>query len=137
MFRMKKITTSQLIRQLRKLKKSVLEDGEVDWEETDRLQEAIRPLSVRCGFVFEDYERLLMKCREDRQITPDESRQLAIQLEFLCSMCAYKRQTFWLTVTIVILVIACSLALVRNIVSSTNTSALREPAAGETLPENT
>lgn len=128
---MKTMTTRQIIRQLGKLKKSVLKDGEVDWEETEQLHEAIRPLSVQCGFVFEDYDRLLMKCREDGNITPEESRQLAIQLELLYRLIDHKRQIFWMSVAIVILAIACTLSLVCNIVSSTDASALREPATGE------
>ena len=50
------LKTNRLIRQLQRLKKSVLEDGEIDLEETEQLREAIRPLSVRLGFIFEDYE---------------------------------------------------------------------------------
>ena len=133
---MRKMTTNQLIRQLKKLKRSVLEDGVVDWNETERIREAIRPLSVRRGFIFEDYERLLMKCRQDGKITPDESRELALQLEFLCDLCTYRRLTFWLSAVIVILVIVCSLALFHGLATSTDTSALRAPAT-ETAPEDT
>ena len=40
------MTTNQLIRQLQRLGKSILEDGKIDWGETEQIREAIRPLSV-------------------------------------------------------------------------------------------
>ena len=129
------MTTNQLIRRLQQLKKAVLEDGKIDWGETEQLREAVRPLSVRRGFIFEDYERLLMKCREDGKITLDESRELALQLDALCSMIAKQRLRFWLAVVLIAFLLVCSFALVNRIVSSTDTSAIREPAA-EALPES-
>ena len=132
---MTRLKTHQLIRQLQQLKKSVLEDGKIDWDETEQLREAIRPLSVRRGFIFEDYERLLMKCRKDGKITPDESRQLALQLDFLCSEIANQRLRFWLTVVLFAFVLVCSFALVNRIASSTDASALGEPTV-EAVPEN-
>ena len=107
----------------------------IDWDETEQLHEVIRPLSVRRGFIFEDYERLLMKCRKDGKITPDESRQLALQLDFLCSVIANQRLRFWLTAVLVALALVCSIALVNRIASSADTSALSKPTA-ETVPEN-
>lgn len=127
-------TTTQLIWQLKTLKKAVLEDGVVDWDETEQLRKAIRPLAVRRGFIFEDYERLLKKCREDGKISPNESRELALQLEFLCNLFFYKRLTFWLSATVVALVIACSLILFHDIASSADTSSLREAKTGEMPP---
>lgn len=123
------MTTTTAIGRLRTLKTAVLADGKVDWDETDELLRAIRPLAVRRGFIFEDYERLLMKCRTDGKITPEESRELAIQLEFLCSLHAYKRLVFWLSVALAVLIVVCSLALFHGVVSSTDTRALREPTA--------
>ena len=119
-------TTNQLIRQLQRLKKSILEDGKIDWGETEQIREAIRPLSVRRGFIFEDYERLLEKCREDGKITPDESRELALKLDFLCSEIANQRLRFWLTAVLVAFVLVSAIALTSKIVSSTDTSALHE-----------
>lgn len=128
------MTTNKMIRQLQTLKKSVLEDGVIDWDETEKLCQAIRPLSVRKGFIFENYERLLEKCRKDMKITSEESRELAIQLDFLCSLCAYKRLTFWLYTAIIALVIACSIAMFQGISSATDTSAFRNPMV-EDIPE--
>ena len=124
-------TTNQLIRQLQRLKKSVLEDGKIDWDETEQLREAIRPLAARRGILFEDYEQLLVKCREDGEITPDESTKLALQLDFLSSAIANQRLKFWLTVALVVLALVSTLALTFRIVSSTDTNALREPVNGE------
>lgn len=131
---MSRITTNQLIRQLQWLKKSVLEDGKIDWDETEQLRETIRPLSVRRGFIFEDYEQLLRKCRKDGKITPDESKELALQLDYLCRIIAKKRLRFWLTVALVAFALACSLALTFRIVSFTDTSAFHEPTTGEMPP---
>lgn len=116
---MVRITTSQLIRQLQRLKKSILEDGEIDWDETEQLREAIRPLSVRRGYIFEDYEQLLMKCRKDGMITPEESRTLALQLDSLCRAITNQCLKFWLTVTLVALALVSSLVLTFRIISST------------------
>ena len=122
------MTNGKMISRLQALKKSVLADGKVDWRETEQLLDAIRPLAARRGFLFEDYERLLVKCREDGQISPDESRELALQLDFLCSLCANRRLSFWLSVAIVALLLVSALALVRGVISSTDASALRAPA---------
>lgn len=78
------MTTGRMIRALRDLKRSVLADGKVDWDETDALLNAIRPLAVKHGFLFEDYEQLLKRCRADGVITPEESRKLAVHLDSLC-----------------------------------------------------
>ena len=48
-----------MIGRLKALKKSVLADGQVDWDETERLLAVIRPLAAKRGFLFQDYERLL------------------------------------------------------------------------------
>ena len=128
------MTTNQLLRQLQKLKKSVLEDGKIDWDETERLRRAVRPLAAKRGFLFEDYERLLEKCREDGKITPDESRKLALQLDFLCCTITNRRLRFWLTALLVSLLAVSSLAVFHDLISSTDTSAFCEPTT-ETVPE--
>ena len=115
-----KITTNQLIRQLQQLKKSVLEDNVIDWDETEQLREAIRPLSVRRGSIFEYFEKEIMDCRKDGKITPEESRLLALHLDLLCSAIAYRRLKFWLIVGLAALAFVGSLALVLfRFVSST------------------
>ena len=122
------------VRRLRALKASVLADGKVDWSETEQLLQAIRPLAVKHGFLFEDYTRLLVKCREDGKITEEESRLLALQLDFLCSLFANLRLKFWLAVLLGVLLVASSLVLTHSVVSSTDTNALREPPS-ESIPE--
>lgn len=123
-----------MIARLHALKKTVLADGRVDWNETELLLDAIRPLAAKHKFVFEDYERLLAKCREDGKITHEESRQLALQLDFLCSLFSNLRLKFWLIVAVLALLAISSLALACNVISSTDTSALRvqtsEPVPG-------
>lgn len=128
------MTTGKMIGRLRALKTLVLADGQVDWDETDQLLQAIRPLAVRHGFLFEDYERLLVKCREDGKITPDESQELARQLDFLCRLFATRRLKFWLTAATLAFLVLASTALVRSVASSTDVSALREPPT-EGVPE--
>ena len=108
---MAKIKTNQLIRQLQKVKKSVLEDGGIDWDETEQLRKAVRPLSVRRGFIFEYFEKLLMDCRKDGRITPEESRLLALHLDLLCSAIAYRRLKFRLAIVLGALVLVAALAL--------------------------
>jgi len=97
------MTTGATIGRLKALKRAVLKDGQVDWEETGRLLDVIRPLAAKRGFIFQDYERLLDKCREDGKITAEESEKLALQLDFLCSFFTNLRLRFWLVVTVVLL----------------------------------
>lgn len=106
------------IGRLRALKKSVLADGKIDWNETEQLLDFIRPLAQKHGFVFEDYERLLDKCRDDGKITKEESDKLALQLDFLCSMFTNLRLKFWLLVAVVLLVVVSSLALVSRVMNA-------------------
>ena len=77
------MTASGMIGRLKALKKSVLADGQVDWDETERLLAVIRPLAAKRGFLFQDYERLLEKCREDGQITKEESENLVRMMDAL------------------------------------------------------
>ena len=107
-----------MIRRLKALRKSVLEDGRVDWEETERLLAVIRPLAAKRGFLFQDYERLLEKCREDGKITKEESEKLALQLDFLCSFFSNLRLKFWLVVMVILLVIAATFAVGSRVADS-------------------
>ena len=109
-----------MIGRLKALKKSVLADGRVDWDETERLLAVIRPLAAKRGFLFQDYERLLEKCREDGKITKDESEKLALQLDFLCSFFSNLRLKFWLVVTAILLVIAATFAIGSRVADSTS-----------------
>lgn len=47
----------------------------------------------------------------------------------MCAFCAI----FWMSVAIVILVIVCAFALIRNIASATDASSLRDPATGDPI----
>ena len=114
------MTTSGMIGRLKALKKSVLADGQVDWDETERLLAVIRPLAAKRGFLFQDYERLLEKCREDGKITKEESEKLALQLDFLCSFFSNLRLKFWLIVVVILLVIVSTFAVGRRVADSTS-----------------
>ena len=122
------MTTSGMIGRLKALKKSVLADGRVDWDETERLLAVIRPLAAKRGFLFQDYVRLLEKCREDGKITKEESEKLALQLDFLCSFFSNLRLKFWLVVTVILFVIAATFAVGSRVADS---AALPTPAAEE------
>ena len=122
------MTTSGMIGRLKALKKSVLADGQVDWEETERLLAVIRPLAAKRGFLFQDYERLLEKCREDGKITKEESEKLALQLDFLCSLFSNLRLKFWLVVMAILLAIVATIAVGGRLADS---AAVLVPAAEE------
>ena len=109
-----------MIGRLKALKKSVLADGQVDWDETERLLAVIRPLAAKRGFLFQDYERLLEKCREDGKITKEESEKLALQLDFLCSFFSNLRLKFWLIVVVILLVVVSTFAVGRRVADSTS-----------------
>ena len=109
-----------MIGRLKALKKSVLADGQVDWDETERLLAVIRPLAAKRGFLFQDYERLLEKCREDGKITKEESEKLALQLDFLCSFFSNLRLKFWLIVMVILLIIVSTFAVGRRVADSTS-----------------
>ena len=53
------MNAGKTIGRLRALKRAVLADGKVDWNETEQLLAVIRPLAKKHGFLFQDYERLL------------------------------------------------------------------------------
>ena len=117
-----------MIGRLKALKKSVLADGRVDWDETERLLAVIRPLAAKRGFLFQNYERLLEKCREDGKITKEESEKLALQLDFLCGFFSNLRLKFWIVVMAILLVIVASIAVGGRVADS---AAVPVPAAEE------
>jgi len=101
------------------LKRAVLEDGQVDWEETGKLLDVIRPLAAKRGFLFQDYERLLEKCRADGKITKVESEKLALQLDFLCGFFSNLRLKFWLVVTFVLLLATAAFVVGERVCETT------------------
>ena len=113
------MNTLKTIGRLRALKKAVLADGKVDWSETEQLLAVVRPLAKKHGFLFQDYERLLEKCRDDGQITKEESEKLALQLDFLCSFFSNLQLKFWLIVTFVLLIVVATLAVGGRVADST------------------
>ena len=115
------MNTGKTIGRLKALKRAVLADGKVDWNETEQLLAVIRPLAKKHGFLFQDYERLLEKCREDGKITKEESEKLALQLDFLCSFFSNLRLKFWLSVVTILLIIVAAFAVGNRIVDSTAT----------------
>ena len=127
------MNTGKTIGRLKALKRAVLVDGKVDWNETEQLLAVIRPLAKKHGFLFQDYERLLEKCREDGQITKEESEKLALQLDFLCGFFSNLRLKFWLIITAVLLLIVATLAVGRRVADST--AALGAPDAAVTEQE--
>lgn len=115
------MNTGKTIGRLKALKRAVLADGKVDWNETEQLLAVIRPLAKKHGFLFQDYERLLEKCREDGQITKEESEKLALQLDFLCSFVSNLRLKFWLIVAIILLIAIATFAVGHRVADSTAT----------------
>ena len=127
------MNTGKTIGRLRALKRAVLADGKVDWNETEQLLAAIRPLAAKHGFLFQDYERLLKKCREDGKITKEESEKLALQLDFLCSFFSNLRLKFWLAVAVILLIVVATFAVGRRVADST--AAFGSPDAAVTEQE--
>ena len=115
------MNTGKTIGRLKALKRAVLADGKVDWDETAQLLAVIRPLAAKHGFLFQDYERLLEKCREDGKITKEESEKLAFQLDFLCSFFSNLRLKFWLAVSVVLLIVVATFAVGHRVLDSTAT----------------
>ena len=111
------MTSAQAIRKLKGLKADILRDGKVDWDETGVLLDFIRPLTRKHGFLFQDYENLLKKCRADGRITKEESDKLALQLDFLCGFFANLRLKFWLTIAVMALVLVAAIALTGRVKS--------------------
>ena len=128
------MNTGKTIGRLKALKKAVLADGKVDWSETEQLLSVIRPLAQKHGFLFQDYERLLEKCREDGQITREESEKLALQLDFLCSFFSNLRLKFWLIVAVILLVALATFAVGHRVADATAT--FSSPAAQASEPGN-
>ena len=76
-------------------------------------------LAARYGFAFQDFERHILKCREDGKITPEESEKLALQLDYLCASFANRRLKFWLFAAVLAALVA-SAAFVAFGVASVN-----------------
>lgn len=99
------MTKARAIRELRALRRDILSDETVDWEETERLLAFIRPLSAEYGEDFGRFERLLERCRADGRITAEESELLALQLNLMCSRFTVSRLRFWLIVAVGVIVV--------------------------------
>ena len=125
------MNTGKTIGRLKALKKAVLADGKVDWNETEQLLAIVRPLAQKHGFLFQDYERLLEKCREDGKITKEESEKLALQLDFLCGFFSNLRLKFWLIVAIILLIAIATFSVGHRVVDSAATFR----ASAEPVPE--
>ena len=123
------MTTVKAIRNLKLLRRKVLADNVVDWDETSELLESIRPLAQSHGFLFQDYIRLLEKCREDGKISKNESEKLALQLDFLCNFFTNLRLRFWLVVTTVLLVVTAVFVVGNKLVSALATAKQPDQAA--------
>lgn len=104
------------IRKLKGLRDAVLADGVVDWDETTELLAAARGLAVRHGFPFEDFERQLLKCREDGEITPEESKRLALQLDYLSTFYSNMRLKFWMLVVVMLSFAVSAVAVCASLV---------------------
>jgi len=109
------MNTGMMIARLKHLKHNVLADGKVDWDETSQLLEVIRPIAKKHQFVFEDYQRLLEKCREDGKISHEESDRLAFQLEFLCGYLTNMRLKFHLALVTLILALGASFVVIKKV----------------------
>jgi len=104
------MTNARATRALMALKRDVLADGQVDWEETDRLEMFLRPLAGYLGTEVIRFLDLLDRCRQDEKITPEESELLSAHLELLCARLVIRQLKFWLVVTGVALVIVALFA---------------------------
>lgn len=109
------MTTGQMINRLKELKTAVLADGKIDWSETELIMQAVRPLAAKHGFLFEDFERCLEKCREDGKITPEESKEIALYLEYLCGFFSNLRLTWALVALSLIVVIGAASILISRL----------------------
>ena len=129
------MNTSKTIKRLKALKKAILADGKVDWNETEQLLAIVRPLAQKHGFLFQDYERLLEKCREDGKITKEESEKLALQLDFLCSFFSNLRLKFWLVVVVILLIAIATFAVGHRVADSTATFRTSAESAPEQVDD--
>ena len=100
-----------LIDRLKTIRESVLADGRIEMAETDELLAVTRALAARHGLAFADFEKLLLKCREDGRISADESERLAVQLDCLCALSSSSRAKRWL-LSLAALVVAVSAAAI-------------------------
>lgn len=112
------MTIGYAIRKLKALKAAVLADGKIDWAETDELLAAASALAVRHGFAFQDFERQILKCREDGKITAEESEKLAQQLDYLCASFANRRLKSWLFAAVLAALFASVTIVVFGVVSA-------------------
>lgn len=104
------MTNARATRALIALKQDILADGQVDWEETGRLEEFLRPLAGVLGTEVIRFLDLLDRCRQDEKITPEESELLSAHLELLCARLVIRQLKFWLAVVSAALLIVALFA---------------------------
>jgi len=92
------MTNARATRALIALKRDILADGQVDWEETGRLVEFLQPLAGSLGAEVVRFLDLLDRCRRDDKISPEESELLSAHLELLCARLVIRQLKFWLIV---------------------------------------
>jgi len=92
------MTNARATRALIALKRDILSDGQVDWEETGRLTEFLRPLAGCLGTEVVRFLDILDRCRQDKKISPEESELLSANLELLCARLVIRQLKFWLIV---------------------------------------
>lgn len=63
------------------MKTAILKDGKVDFVETDVLLDFIDSYVKASNIKFVEFKKLLLKCRENGKITPDESDRLISEIE--------------------------------------------------------
>jgi len=110
------MTNARATRALMALKRDVLADGQVDWEETGRLMKFLRPLAGSLGIEVVRFLDLLDRCRQDGKITPAESELLSAHLELLCARLVIRQLKFWLVIiSVALLVVALFAGGVRHV----------------------
>ncbi len=85
------MTSGELVKKLKALRKRILADDKVDWDETNELLAFLRPLAAKHDFMFEDFEHLIKKAQQDSIITEEESNRIALHLDYLCGFFANAR----------------------------------------------
>lgn len=67
------------------LRKILLANGKIDWAETDLLLEFIEPYVRAENARFCKFKEVIIKCREDNQITEEESALLISEIKRISS----------------------------------------------------
>jgi len=92
------MTNARATRALLALKRDILADGQVDWDETSRLEAFLRPMAESLGTEVVRFLDLLNRCRRDEKISSEESELLSAHLELLCARLVIRQLKLWLAV---------------------------------------